>query len=309
MECCSFCGRKAVYNRRYAGVLLCDRCVIKSVERKVHRTIAKYGLISPGERIAVAVSGGKDSISCLHILADYCERHRCELISITINEGIKGYREKSIAAVKQNTKELEVESIFMSFKKTFGVTLDQIVKLSRKKQQDLEPCTYCGVLRRSLLNRAAREVEADKLATAHSLDDEVQAVLLNYVRGDLERFCRLGPKYPEREGFVPRIKPMREIPEREIGLYSILRGLKAHFGSCPYPRGIHVEIRNFLNELEAKHPGSKFSILRTFDKLKPKLSAFPEFQEFQLKGCKICGEPTSMEICRTCELLRELGNS
>lgn len=302
---CTFCGRRAAYNRRYAGVLLCDRCLIKSVEKRFRRAIAKYKLLFPGERVAVAVSGGKDSVAAMHLLAEHCKLKNYELVAITIDEGIKGYRDQSMAIARENARSLGIEHFVVSFKRIFGATLDQMAKRARAKKTELNPCTYCGVMRRSLLNQAARELEADKLATAHNLDDEVQAIMLNYVRADFSKLHRLGPAYSPREGFVPRIKPLREIPEKEVALYALLRGLKVHLAVCPYVGGIHTEIRDFLNQLEANHPNSKFMILRMFDRLKPQLAQI--VPEFEMRRCKNCGEPTSANICKSCELLKGLG--
>ncbi len=302
---CTFCGRRAAYNRRYAGVLLCDRCLIKSVEKRFRRAIAEHKLLSPGERVAVAVSGGKDSIAAMHLLVEHCGRKNCELVAITIDEGIKGYRDQSLPIARENARSLGIEHYVVSFKRTFGATLDQIVRRAKARKTELNPCTYCGVMRRSLLNQAARELGADKLATAHNLDDEVQAIMLNYVRADFSRLHRLGPSYPPREGFVPRIKPLREIPEKEVALYALLRGLEVHLAVCPYTGGIHTEIRDFLNQLEANHPNSKFMILRMFDRLKPQLAQI--VPEFEMRRCKNCGEPTSANICKSCELLEGLG--
>lgn len=302
---CSFCGRRAVYDRRYAGVMLCDRCLIKSVEKRFRGAVAKHKLISPGERIAVAVSGGKDSVACLHLLAGYCSWRNCELVAITIDEGIRGYRDHSLPIVEENAELLGVKHFVVSFKQAFGTTLDQIVHLAKRHKTGLNPCTYCGVMRRSLLNQAAREVGANKLATAHNLDDEVQAIMLNYVRADFSRLHRLGPIYPPREGFVPRIKPLREVPEKETALYVLLRELNVHLAVCPYSGGIHIEIRDFLNDLEEKHPNSKFMILRMFDRLKPKIAQ--GMPEFEMRKCEVCDEPTSANVCKTCELLKQLG--
>ncbi len=302
---CTFCGRKAVYNKRYAGVLLCDRCLIKSVERRFRRSLAENKMISLGERVAVAVSGGKDSVAILHLLAGYSEHRKCEIVAITVDEGIKGYRDRSLPVARENARALGVEHFVVSFRQNFGAPLDRMVKLAKTKKTGLNPCTYCGVMRRSLLNQTARELGADKLATAHNLDDEVQAIMLNYVRADFSRLHRLGPTYPSREGFVPRIKPLREIPEKEVALYALLRGLKVHLGVCPYAGGIHGEIRDFLNGLETNHPNSKFMILRMFERLKPQIvRAMPKFET---RRCELCGEPTSMRVCKACELLMQLG--
>ena len=304
MPRCSFCGRSAVYNRRYEGVFLCDRCLTESVEKRFRRLMAEHKLVFPRERVAAAVSGGKDSVANLHMLAGYCKRLGCELVAVTVDEGIRGYRDESVPIAKENAESLGVEHVVVSFKEAFGMTLDRIVRLAKLRKTGLNACTYCGVARRSLLNRAAREVGADKLATGHNLDDEVQAIMLNYIRADFSRLHRLGPIYTPREGFVPRIKPLREIPEKEVALYALLRGLKVHLAVCPYAGGIHAEIRDFINDLEARHPNSKFMILRMFDRMKPYLA--PAVPAFEMKRCEACGEPTSANLCKTCELLRGL---
>ena len=298
---CSFCGRRAVYERRYAGVFLCDRHLIKSVEHRFRLSVSKHELIKRGERVTVAVSGGKDSLSLLHMLAEREDAWGFELSALTVDEGIRGYREHSVEKVRRAVSELGVEWRLISFRERFGKTLDEMLEGAR-----LGPCTYCGVLRRRLLNEEAKELGAEKLATAHNLDDEVQAIFLDYIRGDLQRLCRLGPKYEPREGFVPRIKPLREIPEKEMAIYAMLRGIDFHLGACPHRRGIHAEIEAFLNRLESRHPNSKLMILKFFDRIKPKLLELLP-RDFNLLTCKLCGEPAASDICRSCRLLIELG--
>jgi uncharacterized protein (TIGR00269 family) len=279
--------------------------LVKSVERKFRRSIAEHSLISPGEKIALAVSGGKDSVSCMHLLADYCKKKNCELVAITVDEGIKGYRGEGVKIARENAELLKVPHFVVSFKQAFGATLDEMVKIAKERKTGLGACTYCGIMRRSLLNQTARELGAKKLATAHNLDDEVQTIMLNYIRADFSRLYRLGPAYSAREGFVPRIKPLREVPEKEMALYALLKKINVHLGVCPYAGGIRSEIRDFINRLEENHPNSKFMILRMFDRMKPNLlKAVPEFE---IKMCERCGEPTSVNMCKKCELLEGLG--
>ncbi|MFN4133669.1 MAG: TIGR00269 family protein, partial [Candidatus Hadarchaeales archaeon] len=125
-------------------------------------------------------------------------------------------------------------------------------------------------------------------------------------RGDLARLYRLGPAYAPLEGFVPRIKPLRNIPEKEIALYAFLKGIEVDLSACPHRGEIHSEIRDFLNQLEENHPNSKFMIVRMFDKMKPHLEK--TVPEFIPRECEVCGEPTSGGICKGCELLRALKN-
>ncbi|MEM2878684.1 MAG: TIGR00269 family protein [Candidatus Hadarchaeales archaeon] len=289
---------------RYAGIFLCDRCLIRTVESRFRKTVAMHRLINPGDRIAVAVSGGKDSVSCMRLLAGYCSGKRCELVAITVDEGIKGYRSEGLRLAIKNARELGVEHFTVRFRDVLGSTLDAMVKKSAHKS-GMNPCTLCGVIRRALLNRAAKKLDAQKLATAHNMDDEVQAIMLNYVRSDFSRLYRLGPKYEAKRGFVPRIKPLREIPEKEMALYAMLSGIEVHLGTCPYSGGLHSEIRDFLNSLEENHPNSKFMILRMFDRMKPFLSKAAG--KADLGECEVCGEPTPSRLCKACSLSRELG--
>ncbi|KXB04278.1 hypothetical protein AKJ48_03190 [candidate division MSBL1 archaeon SCGC-AAA261O19] len=304
MQKCSFCGRRPVIHQRYSGVYRCDRCLIESVEKRFRHTIADKDMISPGDKVIVAVSGGKDSVALMHLLANYSTHKNVELAVLTIDEGISGYRDESLKLAREGSKELGLKHVVVSFEEAFGETLDQMAA-SLNETGKPDTCTYCGILRRSLLNQAARELGADKLATAHNLDDEVQTIMLNYIRGDLARLSRFDVNPPGREEFVPRIKPLRNIPEKEITIYALLKDFEAQIAECSYISGLRTNVRDFVNELEASHPTTKFKILRMFEKLKPHL---PDVSEgFELKECKICGEPTPEGLCRPCELLEQLG--
>jgi uncharacterized protein (TIGR00269 family) len=103
-----------------------------------------------------------------------------------------------------------------------------------------------------------------------------------------------------------KIKPLREIPEREIGLYVVAKDLEVHFDSCPYSQmSFRGEVGNVLNELSINHPNIMYSTLRGFDKLKPLIKEELS-PSFKFSNCKICGEPSSNELCRVCTFLDEL---
>lgn len=304
MKNCSFCGRRAVYYQRSAGVYRCDRCLTDYVEKKFRKTISNHSLIEPGEKIVAAVSGGTDSVTNLKLLADFSNYRDIEIMSLTIDEGIKGYRDESLPIARKNAEELEINHIVISFEEVYGKTLDDMAEISREKNGP-DTCTLCGILRRSLMNQASRELEGDKLAVAHNLDDVTQTILLNYLRGDMSRLYRLGPKTRGKEEFVPRIKPLREITEKEIAIYSMLNNLGTHIDNCPYVGGMRSEVRDFLNKMEKNHPTTKYKILRMFDDIKPHLPIKTE--DFSLKECEICGEPATNTLCRPCKLLDKLG--
>lgn len=274
------------------------------MEKRFRRAVYEGGMARPGERVGVALSGGKDSVSLLYLMTELGRRMNFQVVALSVDEGIRGYREESLRCAREACSSLGVEHRVVSFREEFGVTLDEMVGLAERRKTGLDPCTYCGVMRRYLLNRVAREEGVCRVATGHNLDDEVQAILLNYLRGDLSRLLRLGPSYSPREGFVPRVKPLREIPEREVAAYALVRDLKVHLGQCPYARGLHAEVRDFLNRLESRHPNCKFGLLRTFERLKERLGGR---EEVGLQPCESCGEPTPQRVCRTCELLEGLG--
>lgn len=295
------CGKKAIIFRRYSGEKLCEDCFRRSILDNVMKVIRKYSLIDKDDLVGVAVSGGKDSLVLLHILKKISERYPFNLVAITIDEGIKDYRDKSIEVVKRNCKSLGIESKVYSFKKDIGYTMDEIVE----KDRELGPCSYCGVFRRDLLNKKARELGCDKLAVGHNLDDEVQTVLMNFLRGDIARFGRTGTYYIYSDAkFVPRIKPLREVPEKETVIYAISDNIGPEFSDCPYAKGAYrKDISKFLNEMELKRPTTKYTLLRSYDKLH---SLVAEDLAEKVTYCENCGEPTVGRVCKRCELLKKL---
>lgn len=298
-----FCGEKPVFFRKYEGAHLCKSHFIRSVEKRVKRTVSKHGWIQKGDKIAVAISGGKDSSAALYLVHSIVKnRPDIDLFAISIDEGIKGFRkEKCLKSATQLCKRLGVKHHVFSFKKELGKTLDKRLKQIKKSEIGLASCTHCGVGRRWILNKKSRELGATKLVLGLNLDDEIQSMLMNYMRGDLPRLARMDPDLRPKKGFILRIKPLREIPEKESALYAILRSLPICLDDCPYRGGVRFDVRDMVNALEAKYPGMKMSILRTYDKVISFIKGFRQTKKFY---CKKCGEPGSGEICNTCELWR-----
>jgi uncharacterized protein (TIGR00269 family) len=297
---CAHCNRKAVYYQRHSGRHLCKKHFVGDFERRVKLAVRKYGMIEKGDRIAIALSGGKDSVTLAFALKKlYGKRRDIEFLAITIDEGIEGYRPSTVEIARNVADKLEMEHHVISFKENFGLTLDEMVKVGDKK-----PCTYCGVFRKYLLNKTARELEATKLATGHNLDDETQTILLNFLHADTERLARLVPQRVQK-GLIMRIKPFREVYEKEVVVYGFLNDLPMIFDECPYSYfPVRAAVRDFLYEFENKYPGRKFSVMRSFENLIPCLKQM--YPQIELKKCRLCGEPTPREICQACSLLKEL---
>ncbi|WP_440951505.1 TIGR00269 family protein [Methanococcoides sp. FTZ1] len=295
---CMKCNRDAIIFQKYSGMHLCKKHFIEDVERKIKLTIRKQYNVEKGDIIAVALSGGKDSVVLLHVLHKiFSKRRDVELVAITIDEGIEGYREVTLEKARKLTSELGVRHIVRSFKDEYGKTLDELTA----QERELGACSYCGVLRKSLMNKIANEIGATKLATGHNLDDEAQTVMMNHLGGDVERMIRLSPPRA-LEGLVLRAKPLRKVPEKEIALYAIVNELPFDMSECPYAHeALRGEVRDMINEFEVKHPGTKYSILRGFDKMVGILGR--EFPQAELTDCRICGEPCTAELCQACKLL------
>lgn len=300
---CKNCSINPVIKLPNSNIQLCKSCFIRYFEKKTLKTIRTYNLIEDNDKIALALSGGKDSLSLLYLLNKVQEKKRnIEVIAIAIDEGIKGYRDLTLKDAKDFCTKKNIPLKIYSYKKEFGLTLDDMTK-----KLNSSPCSICGVLRRYLLNKKARKLRVDKLATAHNLDDESQSILMNQIRNDLAVSARLGPitgiiKDPR---FIPRIKPFYFLTEKEVATYAFLKDLLTNFVECPNAENSYrIETRDLLNALEQKHPGAKYGIVSSFIEILPSLKEL--YKDKEISSCKKCKEPCSSEICKTCQILEKL---
>lgn len=301
---CSRCGQEAILSQRYSGLHHCQDHFVEDFERRAKETVQKSGMVREGERIAVAVSGGKDSTALLLVLKKILASRNIEMVAVTVDEGISGYRDDTVKAAKSICERLEIEQQIVSFREEFGFNLDEVVSGKIVAGRGAAPCTFCGVFRKSALNRAAKRLGATRVATGHNLDDEAQSVMMNYLKGDIERLLRFRPKR-EQPGLVPRIKPLREIPEKETALYCMVKGAFTESRECPYARlSLRADVRDMMNRLESLFPGTRQSTLRGFERIAG--MAKGKWTRIDLKKCRECGEPCVGDLCKACELLGRL---
>lgn len=263
-------------------------------------------MLRSDDRIALALSGGKDSTALLYILHRLEKKFpKASLFSVTVDEGISGYRDEALQNAISACRELNVEHVTVSFKELFGLTMDNIAERVKNGEDKLTPCSYCGVLRRRALNKVAKELKATKVAIAHTLDDEAQTILLNFIHGDIFRASRITPTSGFKTGkFIPRIKPLCNVPEDEVALYAYFNNLKFQSADCPYAsQALRTELREFLNKLEDNHPSTKYVIYRSFEKIRPLLKTGVSTV---MKECRICGEPAGKSVCEPCKMLQKL---
>ena len=301
---CTKCGNpNVIIKREQSGQYLCKDCFIESIEKKVIKTVRKEKLLDKGDKVLVALSGGKDSVTALEILNSFRELNIIDICAVTVDEGIDNYRQDGVDIAVRHAERLDIEHKVVSLKDTYGITLDEIMQKPNHKGS----CSYCGVFRRTLINKAAREMGATKIATGHNLDDEVQAIMMNYLEGNTDNLTKLGAKTEsEAEEFTVKIKPLREIPEREIGLYVVAKELEVHFASCPYAQqSFRGEVSEIINKLNEEHPTIKYSTLRGYDKIKNALK--DDFKKDYSHGrCVKCGEPAANKLCKACSFIEEL---
>ncbi len=302
---CSKCSTQAVTFVRYSGQHLCRDHFLRFFDQRAKMEVSRQGKLPRG-RVAVALSGGKDSVAVLHFLHRLASnRPDVDLVALTVDEGIAGYRDGSLEICRQVTDDLGVPWHVVKTRDLAGYDIDDYAGGGGKDPSGSAraACGPCGVFRRAGINGLAREVGAKAVATGHNLDDQAQTVLMNVLNGDVERLARLAPHDDPVPGLVPRILPFRTIPEKEVLLYGILHDLPLHHDEeCPYAaRAQRFFLRDMLWKLEERTPGTRHSLARFQERLKPVL--VDGLERKPAAACPVCGEPTSSEggaSCKTC---------
>lgn len=279
---------------------------MRSIEQKTSKTMSKYSMLNYNDKIAVAVSGGKDSLSLLYIMKRILDsRHRAtDLIAITIDEGIRGYRDESLKIVQEFCSNIHVPSKVLSYKEIFGIDMDEAIKL--RSAEKMTSCSICGTFRRRAMDIAAEAVGANVVATAHNLDDQVQSFMINILAGDVER---IGWTYPEPVMYgtnkLKKIKPFVELYEQEIVFYALQRSIPFQAEECPYMHeSIRTDLRQFLNKFENEHPGIKYNIYNSTTKISKAVRS--GMKTAGARVCSICRRECTSEICAACNTIKSL---
>lgn len=284
---------------------------------RIEKLILDYKLIENGDNIALALSGGKDSVLTLYALANYQsdyntnnrndifnddtgynsgknEEFDFNLTAISVDEGIEGYRHHGIEVAVENAEKLGIKIIEKSFKDELGFTLDDSYHHFKSA------CIPCGVFRRNILNKTAYEIGANKIATGHNLDDEIQSFLMSFARADTLKFSKFGPILDTIDPkLIPRIKPLWNTPEKDVGTWAIMNNVNIHLDECPYSNlSLRGKTKEFLNRKESKYPGIKENIMESFKKTMLNIKS----SNTQVNVCEKCGEPSSRMICMACEM-------
>lgn len=298
---CSLCTAPAVLFQRQTGRHLCGTHATADICDRVAATLREESMVVPGDRVAVALSGGKDSTALLMILNRLLPLlEGVSLVAITIDEGIAGYRDDTVRSAEQLVQSLGVEHHNITFTDLFGDTLDEFLK-----GRETEACTVCGILRKKALIVGAERAGATKLATGHNLDDEAQSVLMNVLRGDFARLARNSAASSSGR-FIPRIKPLMRIAEKEIATWLLVNNAWSDLPECPYARhALRREVRSLLSSLEYRHPGTMQHLMESKKKIETCCAGSPVAEP--IRHCRSCGDPCSGELCQLCQLKKRLG--
>ncbi len=297
---CDKCNNPAAYSRKYSGENLCSDCFSNSILQKAARTISKYNMVRNGDMVGVAVSGGKDSLSLLHVLKKLSKAHNFKLKAITVDEGIPGYRDEALGIVKNFCNTLGVDYKVYSYKELFGITLQESLDL--RENEKTSSCSICGILRRRAIDLGGKDLGVDVIATGHNLDDVLQTFLINMSSGDTNK---IGWMHPDTSANKNRkIKPFCEIYENEIVFYAFINNLPFQSEQCPHMNeGIRTEIREFLNSLEIRHGGIKNILYNSIMKV---LTTIKDSNSKQRRVCHMCGNESTGEVCSVCSTIANL---
>jgi len=300
---CRKCGKTAVINMRQHRLALCEEHFLEWVLEQVKRTIRRYRMFRREDRILVAVSGGKDSLSLWDILLRLGYQAEGLYIHLGIEDG--GYSDRSLEYVERFAAQREGAHFqVVDVKTTYGMSVPE---LARVKYRGRKVCALCGLVKRHIMNRVAYEGEYATIATGHNLDDEAAVLFSNVLRWQVGYLARQAPVLPSTHPKLARkVKPLVHLYEREMAAYAIVRGIEYIYDECPYAAGANtIFYKELLNQLEARSPGAKSALYREFIRARRKgdilfagEETHPEMQE-----CQVCGQPTTAPgKCAFCRL-------
>lgn len=292
MRCLKCRGAAAVEVRRHRAAY-CAPHFLEFFEAQVHRAITTQRMFRPGERILVAVSGGKDSLALWEILL----RRGDDATGLHIDLGIGDYSQESRVRTEEFARARGARLLVAELRAEYGMDIGTLAEASGRTS-----CSACGLSKRYLFNKLARDGGFTVVATGHNLDDEAAVLLGNLLHWNMDQLARQAPVLEQTHPhLVRRAKPLYRTSERESAAYALLRGIDYVIEECPHSRGarslLHKEV---LNSLEAASAGTKQAFYWGFlDRLAPVLRAGGPPA---LRPCQQCDQPTTEEVCAFCRM-------
>ena len=303
MARCAKCGKEAVIRIPYARMWLCKEHFIEFFETRVLKAIRRYGLARKGDRILVAVSGGKDSAALLSAMVEAAKELGIEVIALHIDLGIGEYSRRNREAVERLAHQLGTKLLVFDVEEVLGMSIPEMARRSRRP-----PCSVCGLVKRYVINAAAVELGVDAVALGHNMDDMIAYVMKAFITQDLSNVHKLGPKTESVKGAVGRIRPLYDTSEREALAYALMKGLSFNHAECPHalPGSIEREVKAFMNSLEREHPSIKVQLVRRFRKNLMEGRYCVTDSPSSVSRCPVCGLISDGGICSFCRLTKKL---
>ncbi|MDQ1492699.1 MAG: tRNA-5-methyluridine54 2-sulfurtransferase [Actinomycetota bacterium] len=292
---CRRCKAPALIDVRRHNAAFCADCFVRHCQEQVRRAIDGFDMIQPGERVLIAVSGGKDSLGAWELLVDL----GYETDGLYLGLGIGEYSDSSGRYAREFAAARGLKLLEVDIPGEYGFDIQTAAATVRRP-----PCGACGLSKRHLFNQAALDGGYDVVATGHNLDDEAAVLFGNVLRWDAEYLGRQYPVLPAAPGFVRKVKPLVRLSEREMAAYCVLRGIDYIVEECPMAEGNrHLAYKEALNTLEQKSPGAKANFLFSFlERGHERFAADAETERGELTPCTVCGSPTTGEVCAFCRM-------
>ncbi len=323
---CHKCGGTAVIQMRQHRLQLCAAHFVEWVTTTTQRAIETYQMFTPADRVLVAVSGGKDSLSLWDLLLNLGYQAEGLYISLGIDEGID-YSAKSLEMCRKFIADHHPAALLhvVDVGAEYGQTIPVLAHTRRRGQA--KPCALCGLVKRHIMNSTARDGGFAAIATGHNLDDEAAVLLQNTLHWQAGYLARQAPVLEERPsspaasgpacegalreacatrgGLARKVKPFVRLYEREAAAYALVRGLDYIYDECPFAKGSTTNFyKELLNRLELTSPGAKQQFyLQFLQARRTGRVIFAEGGELSLQPCTRCGQPTTAGgVCAFCRL-------
>ena len=303
---CRKCDQKAAINMAHHKLALCKEHYLEWIPEQTARIIHKYRMFAPQERLLVAVSGGKDSLSLWDILWRLGYQVDGVYLGLGIDEGI-GYSAESCRLTEKFAAERGLKLQVVDIQQEYGEGVPRMA--SRTQRGHKKPCAVCGMTKRHEMNRIAHEGGYDALVTGHNLDDETATLMSNTMNWIPGYLVRQGPVLEaNRPGMIRKTKPLCRFTEREMAAYALLRGIEYIYDECPFAAGTKsIYFKDILNKMEADRPGTKLNYYISYLMAKEKGLFAPEADKEleSLHSCPTCGQSTTAP--GECAFCRQVG--
>lgn len=303
---CRKCHAQAIYNMPRHKLALCKEHYLEWFEQYTERTIKEYRMCTRDDKILIAVSGGKDSLTLWEVL--WRLGYKVDGVHVSLGIEERSYSKRSLMIVQDFAQQRGLQLLVVDLKEKYGWTISEISKYSHRAKE--KPCAVCGMVKRYILNRLTCEYGYKVLATGHNLDDEVAVLFGNILNWQVGYLSRQAPVLDERQWLAKKVKPLVKFYERDTAAYALLREIKFVEGGCPFSEGASsIYYKQILNQLEEDKPGTKMRFYLGFLKAREEgLFTLTEPKDVNpLHPCESCGQPTTApHQCAFCRFIEAI---